>query len=91
MKYRVGLPFWKAAVSAGMSASIRVEVHFDEESKSYWASSKDLDGLVVSGATLDELRSEVVEAAKALLADQFAAAPRHITADMHVPAALCAA
>ena len=57
--YRVGFPGWKLAARMGMPLRIRVNVHFDEESKSYWAASPDLDGLVVSGATLDELRDEI--------------------------------
>ena len=46
---------------------IRVDVYFDEESKSFWAKSSNLDGLVVSGETLDELRNEVRAAAATLL------------------------
>jgi predicted RNase H-like HicB family nuclease len=91
MKYRVGMPLWRTAARAGIELHVRVDVHFDEESRSYWAASKDLDGLVVSGATLDELRDEVISAASVLLEGQLSEFPRHITADMHVTSALCAA
>ncbi len=65
--YRVGFPGWKLAARMGVPVRIRVDVHFDNESNSYWANSPDLDGLVVAGSTLDELRDEVRSAAGALL------------------------
>ena len=65
--YRVGFPGWKLAARLGVPVIVRVDVHFDVESKSYWANSPGLDGLVVSGTTLDELRNEVRGAAEALL------------------------
>ena len=65
--YRVGYPGWKIAAKLGVPVLVRVQVVFDEDSKSYWAESPDLDGLVVSGANLEELRSEVVSAAGELL------------------------
>ena len=65
--YRVGYPGWKIAAKWGVPVLVRVQVVFDEESKSYWAKSQDLNGLVVSGANLDELRAEVVSAASLLL------------------------
>lgn len=46
---------------------IRVNAHYDPQSKTYWAESPDLDGLTVSGETLDELRSETLGAAEVLL------------------------
>jgi len=71
--YRVGLPFWKTAARCGVPVSVRVDVHFDNESNSYWAKSPSLDGLVVSGSNLDELRAEVISAAGELLALEFEA------------------
>jgi predicted RNase H-like HicB family nuclease len=65
--YRVGFPFWKVAARMGVPVLVRVNVHADAETKSYWADSPDLDGLVVSGATLEELRQEVAGAASGLL------------------------
>ena len=65
--YRVGFPGWKVAGRLWVPLRVRVFAHFDNESKTYWASSPDLDGLVVSGATLDELRSETLSAAQTLL------------------------
>lgn len=91
MKYRVGMPLWRTVARAGIPLQIRVEVHYDEESKSYWADSRDLDGLVVSGATLDELKSEVIGAASLLLGEKLSNMPSRVTADMHLASALCAA
>ena len=65
--YRVGFPGWKIAARLGVPVLIRFQVHYDDESKSFWADSPDLDGLVVSGGDLDELRSEAVSAAGELL------------------------
>lgn len=65
--YRVGFPGWKLAVRFGVPVVLRIDVFYDDESKSFWAKSPDLDGLVVSGQTLDELRNEVRGAAESLL------------------------
>lgn len=65
--YRVGLPFWKTAARFGVPVKVPVDVFFDEESQSFWAKSSYLDGLVVSGADLNELRHEVISAASELL------------------------
>ena len=65
--YRVGFPGWKIAARFGVPLLVRVDVHYDPEVKSYWADSPDLDGLVVAGDTLQDLRSEVVLAAGDLL------------------------
>lgn len=65
--YRVGFPGWKLAGRLGMPLRVRVNAHYDKESNSFWADSPDLDGLVVSGATLDELRTEAIGAAESLL------------------------
>lgn len=67
MYYRVGLPGWKLAARSGVTVKFVVRVYEDEETKSFWAESDDLDGLVVSGGTLPELRAEVRAAAEALL------------------------
>lgn len=65
--YRVGFPGWKLAARLGVPLLVRVHVHIDNESKSFWADSPDLDGLIVSGKDLEELRSEVNLAAGELL------------------------
>ena len=65
--YRVGLPLWKLAARVGIPLKLRVYVHFDQESNSFWADSPDLDGLVVSGDNLEELRREALIAADELL------------------------
>ena len=82
--YRVGFPFWKTAARIGIPVKVTVNVRRDEASGTYWAESDDLDGLVVSGATLDELQREVLSAASTLL-DLSMTAPRvPVTADMHL-------
>lgn len=65
--YRVGWPLWKVAARLDVPLLVRVHVHLDKESQSYWADSPDLDGLVVSGKDLDELHQEVVSATNLLL------------------------
>lgn len=65
--YRVGMPFWKTVARLGAPVLVRVHVHFDKASNTYWAESPDLDGLTVSGADLDELHREVMSAADELL------------------------
>lgn len=65
--YKVGWPGWKIAARYGVPLLVRIQVHFDEESHSYWADSLDLDGLVVAGKDLDELHKEAVAAASDLL------------------------
>lgn len=91
--YRVGFPFWRAAARAGIPVKIKVRVYRDEPSNTYWAESDDLDGLVVSGTSLDDLQREVVGAASALLELSMHGAPRAaITADLRVQSMLpCAA
>jgi len=66
--YRVGLPGWRTLARWGVPVRLRVDVHFDEESSSYWADSPDLDGLAVSGEDLDGLHDEVKIAVGDLLA-----------------------
>lgn len=75
IRYRVGLPGWKLAARMGVPVSFKVDVFHDKESNSYWARSQQLDGLVVSGATLDELRNEVRSAAMELLDLQMTSRP----------------
>lgn len=65
--YRVGLPFWKTAARFGVPVKVRVCVHFDPETKSYWTTSPDLDGLTVTGNSLDELFKEAMAGMHTLL------------------------
>lgn len=65
--YRVGYPFWKAVARRGFPVSLRVQIRRDEEAGVYFARSPDLDGLVVEAKSLDELRTEALSAADALL------------------------
>ncbi|KEH08271.1 hypothetical protein GY14_20730 [Delftia tsuruhatensis] len=82
--YRVGLPFWKTAARLGVPIKVRVDVHYDEESSSFWAKSPSLDGLVVAGANLDELREEVISAASELLALQLEDKVAHATTEIRI-------
>lgn len=52
---------------ASQAPLVRVHIFFDPEVQSYWANSPDLDGLVVTGATRDELKEEARLAAGTLL------------------------
>lgn len=56
--YRVGMPGWKLAAKLGVPMLVRVDVHYDPEAKSYWTTSPDLDGLIVTGNSIDELLHE---------------------------------
>ena len=67
IRYRVGLPGWKLAARMGVPVSIRVHIHFDPEVASYWTTSPDLGGLIVTGKSLDELYGEVKLAAPDLI------------------------
>ena len=83
--YRVGLPFWKTAARAGIPLKFRVYIHNDKETGTYWADSEDLDGLIVSGKTLDELASEVLSAGATLLELALHGTRPKATADMRLP------
>ena len=80
MRYRVGFPGWKIAARLGVTLLVRVRVFHDEDSGTYWAESPDLDGLVVSGATLDEVKSEAIAASDALLSLRLDKGPHPATA-----------
>ena len=67
MHYRVGLFGWKVAAKAGIPLSFRAYVHKDREANVFWATSPDIDGLAVEGASLDELMREVTLAADELI------------------------
>ncbi len=82
--YRVGLPFWKTAARLGVPVRVRVDVFFDEESKSYWAKSPHLDGLVVSGKDLDELHREAILATSELLALELHNGPARAETEMRI-------
>ena len=89
--YRVGLPGWKLAARFGVPMLVRVNIHRDADSTTYWADSPDLDGLVVSGQTLDELRLEIRSAAEALL-ELEVKKPTQTTPELRFrDAAICAA
>lgn len=65
--YRVGLPGWKIAARHGIPVRLRVNIRQDLEANVYVADSPDLDGLIVEGHTLDDIKSEALAAAGVLL------------------------
>jgi predicted RNase H-like HicB family nuclease len=65
--YRVGWLGWKTVCRWGVPLLLRVDIHFDKESKTFWADSPDVDGLAVAGDTIEEVRSEAMNAAFALI------------------------
>lgn len=75
--YRVGFPGWKIAARLGVALVVRVQVHYDPEVKSYWTTSPDLPGLVVTGNTLDELLQEAKGGIDGLLEFELQGAPVH--------------
>ena len=90
--YRVGFPGWKVAARLGLPVRLRIYVKFDPEVKSYWTTSPDLPGLTVTGATLDELRSEVRLAAESLFDLELNGHAVQATPELRFrDAALCAA
>jgi len=84
--YPVGWPLWKWVARVGVPLRFDVAVHFDRESKTFWANSPDIDGLVVSGQDLQEVQREAVLAAEVLLELQLRRAPRlHAHPQIGVP------
>jgi len=65
--YPVGWPLWKWLARAGVPLRFALTVHFDGESKRFWADSPHIDGLMVEGADLDEIQREAMRAADTLL------------------------
>lgn len=90
--YRVGFPGWKIAARLGVPMQVRVHVHYDPDVKSYWTTSPDLDGLIVTGNTLDELLHEAKAGIDGLMELHLNTADIHATPRMSfTPEALCAA
>lgn len=65
--YRIGFPGWKLAARIGVPLTVRVHIHHDPQASSYWTTSPDLGGLIVTGDTLEELFREVQLAAPDLI------------------------
>jgi len=65
--YPVGWPLWKLFARWGVPLRFTLIVHFDGEARVFWAESPDLDGLIVEGADLEEVRREALLAADMLL------------------------
>jgi len=74
--YKVGWPLWTLAARLGVPLCFDVTVHFDGESKTFWANSPDINGLVVSGEDLQEVQREAALAAEVLLELQLHQAPK---------------
>ena len=65
--YRVGFPGWKLAAKLGVPVRLRVFIAQDLESNVYVAQSPDLEGLVLEGQTLEEIKKEALSCSKFLL------------------------
>ena len=90
--YRVGLPGWKLAARIGAPMTVRVHVHYDPEVKSYWTSSPDLKGLVVTGSSLDELFREAKSGIHDLMELELGGTPIEAKPELSFSnSALCAA
>jgi len=74
--YKVGWPLWKRVARWGVPLRFDVTVHFDGESKTFWANSPDINGLAVSGEDLQEIQREAALAAELLLELQLHQAPK---------------
>jgi len=74
--YTVGWPLWKLLARLGVPLRFTLVVHFDVESKTFWANSPDIDGLVVSGEDLQEVQREAALAAELLLELQLHKEPK---------------
>ena len=90
LHYRVGLPGWKLVARVGLPLSFRAYVRKDREANVFFATSPDIDGLVVEGDSLDELMSEVMSAAGALVEMELGEA-RQAEPVVRFDDALCAA
>jgi len=73
--YPVNWPLWKLVAKAGIPLRFTLIVHFDAESRTFWAESPNLSGLVVEGADLEEVRREAMLAAEMLLELQLQTSP----------------
>lgn len=82
--YRVGWPLWKVLAKQGVLLRFKVDVHFDEESKSFWANSPDIDGLIVSANNLEDLREEAFAAARDLLDLEVNTSNVHVRPQMRI-------
>jgi len=68
MAYQAGWPFWRTAARMGIPLSVRVLVVHDEEAGVYAVTSSSLKGLFAEGETLDELHTNLKDAAVDLIA-----------------------
>lgn len=66
--YRVGWPGALMLGRLGVPLEIKVFIRFDEEARVFVGVSDDIRGLVVEGASLDEIAKEVEELVPALMA-----------------------
>jgi len=65
--YPIGWPLWKLAARAGIPLRADITVHFDRDSKTFWANSPNIAGLVVGGQDLGEIQREAELAAETLI------------------------
>jgi predicted RNase H-like HicB family nuclease len=60
----------------GVPVRLRVNIQYDIEANIYVAESPDLDGLIIEGHTLDEVKNEALAAAGVLLELQLHTKPK---------------
>lgn len=77
MEYQAGWPFWRAVARMGVPLSIHVTVTHDQDAGVYAVTSSNLKGLFAEGQTLDELHSNLTDAAADLLAAYLHQPPAH--------------
>ncbi|WP_269496147.1 DUF1902 domain-containing protein [Castellaniella sp. S9] len=65
--YKVGYPLWKVVARSGIPVALQINVEYDREARVFIATSKNLRGLVVEAATVDELVQETNNALDMLM------------------------
>jgi predicted RNase H-like HicB family nuclease len=65
--YRVGFPGWRLVAKLGVPMVVKIVVHKDKDSGTFWAEGQGLRGLVVTGKDLNELYSECTAAIDELM------------------------
>jgi len=75
---------WKLVASLGGRVRLRVNITHDPDANVYVAESPDLDGLICEASTLDELKSETLRAAEALLEAEMHGMHPNAQTDFHM-------
>lgn len=89
--YRVGFPAWRLVAKLGVPMVIKVVVHKDHESGTFWAEGQGLRGLVVTGRDLNELYRECTAAIEELMSLELGGhSPKSVEPRMAFPQAFMA-